>query len=136
MEGDAVIAVDTHVILWDALEPERLTAVAKRTLTKADRSDGIILSEISLWEIAMLMQKNRLHVETDYQSFTDLLLQSRKIVLQNLTPAIAGLSVSIDLGKDKDPADRIIAATASVKGIPLITADQEIQGSPAVKTIW
>jgi len=131
-----MMVVDTHVILWDALEPERLTAAAKRALNKADRGDGIILCEISLWEIAMLMQKKRVQVEADYQSFIELVLQSRNCLLQNLTPAIADLSVSIDLGKDKDPADRIIAATASQQGVPLVTADRDIQASKAVKTIW
>jgi PIN domain nuclease of toxin-antitoxin system len=127
---------DTHIVLWDALEPGRLSTAAKRALNKADRGAGIVLCEISLWEIAMLMHKNRLQIDADYQAFIELLLQSRNYVLQNLTPAIAELSVSIDLGKNKDPVDRIIAATAVIKSVSLVTADHGIQESPVVKTVW
>jgi len=136
MEGRKMIVVDTHVIIWDALDPERLSTAAKRALTRADRDDGIVICEISLWEIAMLMKKKRLDVDAEYPTFIDLVLQSRNYFLQNLTPAIADASVNIDLGKNKDPADHIVAATAKVKGLSLITADQQIQNSDAVKTIW
>ncbi len=131
-----MIAIDTHVIVWDALDPQRVSPDAKRALTRADRDDGVLFCEISLWEIAMLMKKKRVNPGCDYQSFIALLLQSRNYVLQNLSAEISELSVSIDLGRDKDPADRIIAASAVVKGVPLITADRELQNSPAVKTIW
>jgi PIN domain nuclease of toxin-antitoxin system len=136
MEGDGVIVVDTHIIIWDALDPEKLTPSAKRALTCADRSDGILICEISLWEIAMLMKKKRLVIDVDYQTFINLVLQSRNYILQNLTPEIADASVCIDLGKNKDPADHIIAATAAIKGISLVTAGQQIQNSSALKTIW
>ena len=129
-------AVDTHVIIWDALEPEKITPAAKRAITRADRNGGIIIGEISLWEIAMLMKKKRLVIDADYQTFINLVLQSRNYVLQNLTPAIADASVHIDLGKNKDPADHIIAATALVNGVSLVTADQQVQNSSALKTIW
>jgi len=131
-----MIVVDTHVIIWDALEPAKLSSSAKRALTRADRNGGILFCEISLWEIAMLMQKKRLVVDVDYQTFIDLVLQSRNYVVQNLTPAIADTSVTIDLGRNKDPADHIIAATAMIKGVSLVTADQQIQNSSAVKTVW
>ena len=131
-----MIVVDTHIMIWDALEPEKMTPAAKRAMTRADRNGGILICEISLWEIAMLMKKKRLVIDADYQTFINLILQSRNYVLQNITPAIADASVNIDLGKNKDPADHIIAATAAVRGISLVTADQQIQNSSALKTIW
>jgi PIN domain nuclease of toxin-antitoxin system len=84
----------------------------------------------------MLMKKKRLIIDADYQTFINLVLQSRNYVLQNLTPPIADASVNIDLGKNKDSADHIIAATAAVRGVSLVTADQQIQNSSALKTIW
>lgn len=131
-----MIVVDTHVIIWDALEPAKLTATAKRAMSRADLNGGILICGISLWEVAMLMKRKRLVVDADYQTFINLVLQSRNYVLQNLTPAIAETSVNIDLGKNKDPADHIIAATAAVKGVSLVTADRQIQDSSALKTIW
>ncbi|MCK4564394.1 MAG: hypothetical protein KAU94_06950 [Verrucomicrobia bacterium] len=76
-----MIVVDTHVVIWDALEPSKLSASAKRALTRADRDGGILMGEITLWEIAMLMKKKRLVVDTDYQTFIDLVLQSRNYIL-------------------------------------------------------
>jgi len=131
-----MIAVDTHVVIWDALEPENLSTAAKRALTRADGTDGILVSEISLWEIAMLMKKKRLSVDVDYQTFIDLILQSRNYHLQNLTPTIADASVHIDLGKNKDPADHIISAMAVTKGVALVTADTLIRKNDAIKTVW
>jgi PIN domain nuclease of toxin-antitoxin system len=131
-----MIIADTHVVIWDALDPGKLSTAAKRALTRADRTDGILICEITLWEIAMLMKKKRLSIDTDYQTFIDLVLQSRNYILQNLTPAIADASVNIDLGKNQDPADHIISATAQIKGLALISADKLIQSSSAVKTIW
>ena len=131
-----MIVVDTHVVVWDALEPGNLSAAAKRALTRADRDGGIVVCGISLREIAMLMKKKRLDVDAEYPTFIDLVLQSRNYFLQNLTPAISDASVNIDLGKNKDPVDHIVAATAKVKGLSLITSDQQIQNSDAVKTIW
>lgn len=131
-----MIAVDTHIVVWDAIGPDKLTPSAKRALTRADRTDGILVSEITLWEIALLMKKKRLVVDTDCPTFIDLILQSRNYVLQNLTTAIASASANIDLGKNKDPADHIIVATALVKGLSLLTADRQMQTCPAIKTIW
>jgi PIN domain nuclease of toxin-antitoxin system len=136
MGCDEMIVVDTHVVIWDALEPDKMTPTAKRAMTRAEKSGGILICDISFWEIAMFMQKKRLEIDADYQTFINLALQSRNYVLQNLTPAIAETSVVINLGKNKDPADHIIAATAKVKGLPLVTADKLIQGSSELKTIW
>ncbi len=131
-----MIVVDTHVVVWDALEPGKLSAAAKRALARADRDGGIVVCGITLWEIAMLMKKKRLVVDVGYPTFIDIVLQSRNYVLQNLTPAIAAASVDMDLGKNKDPADHIIAATARLKGVSLVTADRQIQNSGAAQTIW
>ena len=131
-----MIAVDTHIVIWDALEPGKLSTTAKRALTRADRGGGILVAGITLWEIAMLMKKKRLVVDADYQTFIDLVLQSRNYILKNLTPVIADAAVEIDLGRNKDPSDHIIAATALVEGISLVTADRQIQGCPVSKTVW
>ena len=64
-----MIVADTQVIIWDALKPELLSPRAKKAIREANRLDGIIFCEISLWEIAMLMKKRRLSVDVNYQEF-------------------------------------------------------------------
>ena len=60
MGGNEVIVLDTHVIIWDALKPNLLSKKAKQLINQANDEDGIIFCEISLWEIAMLIKKNRI----------------------------------------------------------------------------
>ena len=131
-----MIVADTHVIIWDALKPENLSRKAKRASSEANSKNGIIFCEISLWEIAMLVKKGRLSIKTGYRDFINLVLASNKYVLRGITPAVAELSTALFSGLNKDPADRIIAATAVSEKAKLVTADGLMQRSTEVETIW
>ena len=136
MEGYDMIAADTHVIIWDALKPEKLSPNAKKAIRKANAQDGIIFCEISLWEIAMLMKKGRLSVGVDYQEFIRLVSDSNKYIFIGITPQIAELSTHLFADANKDPADRIISATAIVEKADLVTSDKMMRRSKKVHTIW
>lgn len=131
-----MIVLDTHVIVWNALEPGKLSQAAKDAIVQANSEGGIIFCDISLWEIAMLISKERVKVAVDYQEFITLVLESNKYLVQEITPEIAGLSVSLPESINKDPADRIIAATAIVNKVPLVTADKDLLRSDEIVTIW
>lgn len=131
-----MIVLDTHVIIWNALKPELLSAKAAQAIKTAKESDGAIFCEISLWEIAMLMQKNRLKIDISYLELVGLLCESYPFRFLGLTPEIAWLSTDLKLKNHKDPADRIIAATAIEESIPLVTADKKLRASKAINTIW
>jgi len=130
-----VIVVDTHVILWDALKPELLSVNAKEAIAQANKESGIIFCEISLWEIAMLVQKERISIEAPYQDFIKWVLLSNKYQYQGITPEIAELSTQLPDEINKDPADRIIAATSLVRKIPLVTADNNLHQSK-ILSVW
>jgi PIN domain nuclease of toxin-antitoxin system len=134
--GDEVIVVDTHVLIWDALRPELLSDNAKKAFSQANENDGILLCEISLWEIAMLVKKGRITLGTSYQEFIRLVLLSKNYQLQGITPEIAELSTQLSEDINSDPADRIIAATSLVMGYPLITADTNLNRADSLTTIW
>ncbi len=131
-----MIVVDTHIIIWNALKPEMLSAKAERAISTASNSDGIIFCEISLWEIAMLMHKGRLRIDIEYKEFIKLILESNQYVLRRITPEIAWLSTDLFSNNNKDPADRIIAATSFVENANLVTADKELRQSNRIATIW
>ena len=131
-----MIVVDTHIIIWNALKPEMLSGKAEKAISAANNSDGIIFCEISLWEIAMLMHKERLSIDIEYTEFIQLILESNKYVFRGITPEIAGLSTDLFSDNNKDPADRIIAATSIIENANLITADKELRQSKKVATIW
>ncbi len=131
-----MIVVDTPVIIWDALRPKLLSRKAKSAILRANREDGIIFCEISLWEIAMLMKKGRIHVGVGFLEFVNLVRESNHYVFQGITPEIAELASHLSLGRNKDPADRIIAATSIIENARLITADEDLRRSTRLKTIW
>ena len=131
-----MIVADTHIIIWDALKPEKLSKKAKAAIRDANESDGIIFCDISLWEIAMLISRNRIKVDTSYMEFINLLLNSNKYILQGIDPDIADLSTKIFQNTENDPADKLIASTAVIKKAKLVTADRAMRSSSEVMTIW
>jgi PIN domain nuclease of toxin-antitoxin system len=131
-----MIVVDTHIIIWNALKPDMLSARAEKAISAANNSDGIIFCEISLWEIAMLMHKKRLSINMAYTEFIQLILESNKYVFRGITPEVAWLSTGLFSVNNKDPADRIIAATSIIENAHLVTADNELRQSKKVATIW
>lgn len=131
-----MIVLDTHIIIWNALKPEMLSGKAEKAILAANESDGLIFCEISLWEIAMLMKKNRLQMNIEYLEFINLISESNKYVFRGITPEIAGLSTNLFSGNHKDPADRLIAATSIIEKAKLVTADKKLRRSKKVATIW
>ena len=83
----------------------------------------------------MLIAKQRLNPGTDAATFCRLALDARRIQVVAISPEIAAASVSIALPHG-DPADRLIAATALAVDAPLITCDEKLRASEAIKTLW
>ena len=131
-----MITIDTHIIIWDALKPEMLTETAKQEISKANNSDGIIICDISLWEIAMLVKKGRIEINTSYLEFIDLLKAANNYIIQSITPEIAELSTTLPAEINADPADRLIAATSIFTKTVLVTADKNLRQSKILNTSW
>ena len=131
-----MVTIDTHIIIWDALKPHKLTKIARETIDIANATDGIIICEISFWEIAMLMQKRRLEVDVSYIDFIKLIRASNNYILQGITPEIAYLAANFPSEINQDPADRLICAASINTNTDLITADKNLRKSTIVKTIW
>lgn len=129
-----MIVLDTCALVYDSLSPERLTDRASSALEHAAARSELACSDISLWELAMLVERGRLDPGTDAETFLGLVIDARALRVLPITPAIAALSVRLDL--HGDPADRIIAATSVVHGVPLITSDGALRGSAEVDTLW
>ena len=130
-----MILVDTHVVVWLALQPERISKKARTAIEDARRSgQGIGISDIALLEISTLERKARIRLNSSLETFL-LEIEARFIVLA-MTGRICARAVLLPASYPDDPADRIIGATAIVEGIPLVTADEAIRRSNAVRTIW
>ena len=131
-----MILMDTCAIVWDALEPTKLSDAALAAINKADEHNTLIIADVSLWEIAMLINKGRIQIETTAANFINLYLQSRNIVVQSISPEIAELSVNLGAEINSDPADRIIAATSIIHNAQLVTADQNLRNSNLLDSLW
>jgi len=128
--------MDTCAIIWDALEPSKFTQKATKALENADKHNALIISDISLWEISMLIKRHRLEIDTTAANFLNLFLQSRNISVQSTSPEISELSVNFGDEINKAPADRIIAATSVILNAQLVTADENLRKSDLLETIW
>ncbi len=131
-----MILLDTCVLVFDALAPDRLTAPALQAIEEGDKNRTLHCSDISLWEIAMLISKGRLEPGTDTLSFLKLILSSRMIRPLAIIPEIAQISSHDGMFTHNDPADRLIAATALHYRIPLVTADTSLKNVRQLMTIW
>jgi len=129
-----VILVDTHVVVWLALDVSQISYKAKTAIAKARNEDGLAISDITLLELATLASKGRLRLDTSLESFLGEVEARFVIVPISARACVAALE--LPPAYPKDPADRIIGATAIVSGLPLLTADRAIRRSKALHTIW
>jgi PIN domain nuclease of toxin-antitoxin system len=135
MGQSRLILLDTHVVIWLGLEPARVSKNARTAIVQArQEGTGLAISGITLLEITLLSDKNRIHFIPSLEAFlTD--IEILFIVLP-ITGRICVRSSSSPLSYLNDPADRIIAGTALAEGLTLITADREIRKSRALPIIW
>lgn len=130
-----MILLDTHVVLWLTSDPAKLSGKARSAIEDARKNaGGLAISGITLLELATLANKGRIDMDISLESFLQE-LESRFAVLP-ITSRACARSAELPSTYPKDPADRIIGATALVEGLPLITADRQIHRSKALQTIW
>jgi len=130
-----VVVLDTHVLIYDALAPQRLSRRARQAIERGARGHALAACDISLWEIAMLIARGRLEPGKDAKAFLDDVVQGRSLELLPITPGIAVRAQSDEFGHG-DPADRIIAATALERGLALISGDAALRRIKALRVIW
>lgn len=129
-----MILLDTHVVVWLAFEPERLSKRAREAIRTARGQGGLAVAEITLFELAWLAQNGRLETTLGVESFVRQC--ASKMTVLPITPEIAARAVSFPKSYPKDPQDRFIGATALVEGIELVTHDKQIKKSGLVPIIW
>jgi PIN domain nuclease of toxin-antitoxin system len=130
-----VILVDTHVVVWLAFDQGQISRKARSAIDNARRNgDGLAISDITLLELATLASKGRIQLDISLESFLQE-VEARFVVLP-ISGRACVRAIGLPAAYPKDPADRIIGATALVEGLSLLTADREIHRSKALRTIW
>jgi len=130
-----LILLDTHVVVWLAGEEYRLSSKAKTAVDEARQTEqGLAISDFTLYELSTLYRKKQFTLAISPEAFLSE-VEQRFVVLPITTRICVG-ALSLPAGYPKDPADRIIGATALVEGLNLVTADAQIRNSQVVPTIW
>jgi PIN domain nuclease of toxin-antitoxin system len=127
-ESSVPLLIDTHYWLWlEAGTKDRLTPHGLDLIKDAANQGSLLVSVISVWEIAMLDAKGRLRLFEGCAQWVEEALARPGLTLAPLTPAIAIESNQLPGSFHGDPADRIIVATARRMGARLLTSDKNIR---------
>lgn len=131
-----MIVLDTHTLVWWVTGDATLSKKAKSVIAREQDGGEIIISAISAWEITMLVEKDRLVLSMDVGSWLATVAEIEGVKFLPVDVEIANKSVVLPGEFHKDPADRMIVATARKLAVPVVTKDEKIQFYPHVKTIW
>lgn len=131
-----MILIDTHIVIWIAADPARLSRKATAAIeqARADEDSGIAIAAFTLFELAHMVIRKRIQITLSVESFLEDI--ALRFVVLPLTARIAARAVELPSHYPKDPMDRIIGATALVEGLSLVTADENIRRSRILRTIW
>lgn len=128
-----MILLDTHIWVWWVDDNQRLTQKHREWLNEY-QSDGLGVSIFSCWEVAKLVENNKLILSCSVDEWLEVALAYPGVQLINLTLPIVIESTQL-ISFHRDPADQIIVATARIYGCQLLTADTKIFNYPHVETL-
>jgi len=133
-----LIVLDTHVLIWWVNEDKKLSSRALKAINKELLAeDGqLIISSITTWEIALLIQKGRLVLTMDIDDWIETVASIESVHFVPVDNEVAIQSVRLPGEFHPDPADRMITALARHLSVPLISSDEKIRAYKHVKTIW
>lgn len=130
-----MLLLDTHTWIWAHSATKMLSGNVKR-LIKKTQPDHRAIASISIWEFAMMVTKGRINVKIDPKRWLNDAIGNSGLRIIELTPEIALESCTLPGDFHKDPADRIIVATARIHNFMLLTKDGKILEYPYVKAVW
>lgn len=127
--------LDTHVLIWWLDAPDRLSPAQRAVVAEAGRASPLLVSDISLWEVAMLYVLGRIGLTVPLREWLDKATAPPLVRRQSISPAIAAALATLPDSFHRDPADRILVATAFVLGATLLTQDRRILNAGLVDTL-
>jgi len=135
--SDAVIVLDTHAFVWWVNGQVSELSRRAQLAIEGERSGGeLVVSSISVWEIALLATRRRFALNMDAAAWVMTAEQIQGLRFVPVDNAIALSSVDLPGSLHGDPADRIIVATARTLDVPLVTKDERLLAYAHVRTIW
>ena len=126
-----MIFLDTCALLYNAFEKRQLSFTAAQ---KIEESDGFLISSISIWEIGIKIKKGKLNIPIPLEEFISKLHQVHHFYILPIDEKIWMDSLNLDWDH-RDPADRVIVASAGANHMELITSDRIILNFYS-KAVW
>ena len=129
-----VILLDTHVLVWLTSEPGKLSKAATSAIRRGNRTGGIAISAITLWELAWMVTHGRLQVAGTVETYLEEV--SSRVAIRPITAKIAVLANQFPYDYSSDPCDCFIGATSLNEGMVLVTRDAKIRACKQLRTLW
>lgn len=129
-----MILLDTQVLVWTQVEERRLSKSARSFIRRNSRRMELAISAFTLYEIASMIERGKITLNGSVDATVHQFIEG--VSIRPITPEIAAVAIQFPPDFPRDPGDRLIAATARVEGLALITADQRIQACSLLRTIW
>ena len=127
--------LDTHVLIWWLNDRSRLSPDQQEAVGSANAESPLLVSDISLWEVATLYSLGRIRLAVPLREWLDKATAPPLVRRHGISPAIAAELAALPDSFHRDPADRILVATARVLGATLLTQDRRIVDAALVNTL-
>ena len=125
--------LDTHAWIWWVTQDRRLETSLLAALNDLPAGQRPVLCDISLWEVATLLEKGRIRFAVPFDEWLEAAAHPRTVRLAPISPAIAAEVASLPKTFHRDPADRVIVATCRILKLPLLSKDGLIMRSRLVR---
>lgn len=129
------VLLDTHTLIWWLNDQTRLSPAQREVLGTITPASPVLVSDISLWEVATLCSLGRIRLGIPLREWLNKAVAPPLVRRQGISPAIAAELAELPDSFHRDPADRILVATARVLGAALITQDRRIIDAALVDTL-
>ena len=127
--------LDTHVLIWWLDDRQRLSRSQQEAVVAASGDSPLLVSDVSLWEVAMLHSRGRIRLKIPLREWLEAAVAPPLVRRCGISPAVAAELAALPDSFHRDPADRILVATARVLGATLLTQDRRIVDAALVETI-
>jgi PIN domain nuclease of toxin-antitoxin system len=130
--------LDSHILIWWLEQSPRLSAAARRVITRARSGKGppLLVAEISLWEIANLHDLGRVQLSMALKPWLERATAAPLVERVGISAEIAAEVTALPKNFQRDPADRLLVATARVLAATLVTADVRIRDASICATLF